>query len=342
VYKFPTDTMATIVDITERLPKTDGALQEPEQPRLVNIAQMQEVRRNVYSNGTEHFYGVDEHGKQKHLGYAAILSHFGYSPKASLMEWRDLKSQNPTTLKNFAEEDTTVPDFISQNHQAPPSGQPLDHIAVSLAAYNRFSDNLNYKFGLFRSRIYRLKNYGIHDPYAKEIVPAMVRNKYAEIKNSSSAEKRKYLIAGAAGVVGTVAAVGLAYAGMKHGFSLPSRIPDHEHVQHAHNVVSGPTTSLPDHSAYSPDNIPQSKPAEAPQEHKTEAVKRIFRHERLRKFGDTLWHHAQLDLKQKLHHDPTNSQVEKLTGKLLKINHISWDKARHLAIGTKFKMPKII
>src|SRR4029078_11675844 len=53
--------------------------------------------------------------------------------------------------------------------------------------------------------------------------------------------------------------------------------------------------------------------------------------------GDTLWRHAQVNLTEKLHRAPTVAETSKAVKRILIENNLTWEKARHLAIGFRFK-----
>lgn len=51
--------------------------------------------------------------------------------------------------------------------------------------------------------------------------------------------------------------------------------------------------------------------------------------------GDTIWYHAKAHLGK----HANNQEITKYTSKILKLNHLDWEKAKHLAVGFKFKIP---
>lgn len=51
--------------------------------------------------------------------------------------------------------------------------------------------------------------------------------------------------------------------------------------------------------------------------------------------GDTIWNEAATNLKQNVNALPTNLQILNETNRILKLNHLTWDKARHLADDTQ-------
>jgi hypothetical protein len=286
------------------------------------------------------------------------ISESWYSPPEELAEhahlpseetyWDGGKRNNNGSAKEEKAEEAVIPYSDEERLNRLPWHVPIAQPAPKkrfmsdrLDAYARFRDDLDGKRMAFRAWRRMVVDHGLSYPYAKElfareIVPTKVSDKYKNFKELDKAKKRKYLVAGAAGAL----ALGAAYAAHKYGLNPFANVDDHAHVAAA--VPMPKTHSLVDHwQSYRGNNVANTALVDSHAHSKTEATRQTFGHERLRKFGDTLWHHAQTDLKHKLHRDPTNAQVEKLTGKILKYNHWTWEKAHHLPIGQVFKAPKI-
>jgi hypothetical protein len=74
-------------------------------------------------------------------------------------------------------------------------------------------------------------------------------------------------------------------------------------------------------------------------EHTAKVVEKVKHYkETINYHGDSIWNHVRYDLRAKLGHNPSDSLVQKVTGRVLRANHMSWADARHMLNGRSFNM----
>jgi hypothetical protein len=160
-----------------------------------------------------------------------------------------------------------------------------------------------------------------------------VNEKLTELRerNIGREKKRRNRTIAVIGGLAVAAAAGILIA--KYGFGGGSSSRVHEATHHIANKNhrgghgAGTSTqhlgSKPNNSGTTP-NIGSNEGALGAEQH-------------LSTSGDTIWYHAKDELIKSGNLHPSNYQVLENTQRILNINHITWEEARHLPVGYAFK-----
>jgi hypothetical protein len=149
-------------------------------------------------------------------------------------------------------------------------------------------------------------------------------NTYSYFTDEKDGRRRRRV---AAAAIGALVAGGLLYLALKGGST------EHPHKAPTHTGTE-PNAQTP------PAKQPSGAGVEhhvAKPHHENISEREEYRTARLYK-GDTIWHEASEQLRRGGNRNPSNLQIWNRTDHILRMNHISWEQARHLFVGTKIRL----
>ncbi len=259
-----------------------------------------EVQQKVYKNGAKHVYGIDAEGKQRHLSHDEILETYGYAGQYQGKHVKDEQATSETEKPETVES----PESESSRTDAVENSTRVETEPVTELSEKGIRSRLN--------RIFKKAQY-LGVLYKNDVAAGIGKAK--EYLSDEEKGKSRKLIAGAVVGATAVAAVAAVYFKMHHG------------------MESGPVQK----GSGSNDTLKHlldgrgDNPAGA-----GDTVKHVT--ETLNHKGDTVWSHAQHELTSHGNLHPSELQIHAETQRILDLNNMSWDDARHLSVGTKLKV----